>query len=408
VGPLADVTVVDLTRALSGPYATLLLAGLGATVIKIEEPGPGDVARGNVPYAGRDGITRLPTHEDDMSVPFLERCRGKLGITLNLKHDTGREVLADLIRRSDIVVENFSAGTAERLGIGYDWARSINRRVVYTSISGFGSSATEDGKAYDLITQALSGLTLASGTVDEPPVRVGLPLGDAIAPLFAVIGTVAALHSAQRTGEGQHVDVSMLGALTSMVAIEPWQAYEAVEMQPRTGNFLNRLAPFGLFEAQDGYVAICAANDRFFERLPTALDMPWLLTDPRFARRAERASNADAIHAVLAAWVRTRTCRDVVEHLAGFDVPAAPVRTPVEAICDSRVRERGETVPLEHPVYGTVADLVGSGVPIVLSRDASRVQGAAPLLGQHNSHVYGDLLGYSTERVAAMAAEGVI
>ncbi|WFR72596.1 CoA transferase [Prescottella defluvii] len=223
MGPLSGVTVVDLTRALSGPYATLLLGALGATVIKIEEPGHGDVARGNVPYLGRDGIDRLPRHDDDLSIPFLERCRGKLGITLNLKHPEAISVFDDLVRQADVVVENFSAGTADRLGIGYEHAREINPGIVYTSISGFGgNSSDETGKAYDVTIQALSGLALASGSPEDGPVRVGLPLGDMVAPLFAVTGTLAAVLSARETGRGQHVDVSMLGALTSLVAVEPW------------------------------------------------------------------------------------------------------------------------------------------------------------------------------------------
>ncbi|GAA4548411.1 CoA transferase [Pseudonocardia xishanensis] len=408
MGPLAGVTVIDLTRALSGPYATLLLAGLGATVIKIEEPGAGDVARGNVPYAGRGGLSRVPVEPDDMSVPFLERGRGKLGVTLNLKHAGAREVLADLIRGADVLVENFSAGTADRLGVGYSWAHSVNPRLVYTSISGSGATEVGDTKAYDLITQALSGLTMTTGSSGEPPVRAGLPFGDAIAPLFAVIGTVSALFAAQESGEGQHVDVSMLGALTSMVAIEPWQAYDAVGMSARTGSFLNRLAPFGLFPAKDGEVAVCAANDRFFARLPAAIGRPELLEDDRFARRAHRAANADAIHAIVAEWTRVRTVEEVVRLLSAADVPAAPVRTPVEAVTDARVRARGETVALSHPVYGPVGDVVASGLPIVFSRDTAEIDGDAPLLGQDNDRVYGTVLGYERERLDAMAADGLI
>jgi crotonobetainyl-CoA:carnitine CoA-transferase CaiB-like acyl-CoA transferase len=168
------------------------------------------------------------------------------------------------------------------------------------------------------------------------------------------------------------------------------------------------LAPFGLFESKDGYVAICAANDRFFRRLPDAIGLPELLTDDRFARRAERASNADQIHAIIADWVRTRTTQQVVDQLARFEVPAAPVRTPIEAISDPHVRARHETTPLQHPVYGPVGAVVGSGIPIVFSKDPAELAGAAPLLGQHNAHVYGELLGFDQDRIAAMASDGLI
>ncbi|MDN5913582.1 MAG: CoA transferase [Pseudonocardia sp.] len=407
-GPLEGVTVVDLTRALSGPYATLLLGGLGATVIKIEEPGSGDVARGNVPYLGRDGVNRLPQHEDDLSIPFLERCRGKLGVTLNLKHPDAVAVFDDLVREADVVVENFSAGTADRLGVGYAHAREVNPRIVYTSISGFGADATDNGKAYDLTIQALSGLTMANGRVGEDPVRVGLPLGDMTAPLFAVMGTLAAVLRARETGQGQHVDVSMLGALTSMVAVEPWGGYAATGMEPRTGNFLNRLAPFGLFSALDGEVAICAANDRFFVRLPAAMDMPELLEDPRFATRAPRAANADEIHRIVGEWAAGLTVAEIHKRLVAADIPVSEVRTPLAATADPQVLARGETVPLEHPEHGGAEGLYGSGVPVVFSGTPAGFVDPAPYLGQHNDHVFGELLGYGPERVAAMREHGLV
>jgi CoA:oxalate CoA-transferase len=409
MGPLQNLTVIDLTRALSGPYATLLLAGMGARVIKIEELAFGDVARGNVPYAGRDGVHRQPMHDDDVSVPFLDRNRGKLGVTLNLKHERAREVFADLVRDADLVVENFSPGTADRLGIGYEFAASVNPRIVYASINGFGSDAgADDGKAYDLITQALSGVTMASGMPGDEPTRIGVPAGDLIAPLYAVMGSLAAVLRARENGQGQHVDVSMLGALTALVAVEPWDAYDHVGMEPRTGNFLNRLAPFGIFDCADGRVAICAANDKFFVRLPDAIGMPELLTDDRFAKRAKRAANADAIHAIIGEWAADRTAEEISKIMASADIPVAPVRTPREAIRDPRVLARGETVPLEHPVHGVVPGLLGSGLPIKFSRDEGGFDGPAPVHGEHNAAVYGDLLGYTSAQIAQMADDGLI
>jgi CoA:oxalate CoA-transferase len=407
VGPLAGVTVIDLTRALSGPYATLLLAGLGARVIKIEDPQGGDVARGNVPYLGRDGVHRLPRHDDDLSLPFLERCRGKLGITLNLKHPQAREVFAELVGQADVVVENFSPGTADRLGVGYARAREVNPAIVYTSISGFGADRP-NAKAYDLTIQALSGLTMASGQSGEDPVRVGLPLGDMMAPLFAVMGTVAALHHAKQTGQGQHVDVSMLGALTSMVAVEPWGGYAATGMEARSGKYLNRLAPFGIFAARDGDVTICAANDGFFSRLPAAMGMPELLDDPRFATRAPRAQHADEIHAIIAEWTADLTVAEITERLVEADIPVAPVRTPVEAVADPQVLARGEVLPLAHPDYGPGEGLFGSGIPIRFSSTTAEFSGPAPHLGQHNDEVFAGLLNYSAERIETMRAEGLL
>lgn len=406
-GPLAGLTVLDLTRALSGPYATLLLGGLGATVIKVEDPNGGDVARGNVPYLGRTGVTATPSHDDDVSLPFLERGRGKYGVTLDLKHPRAGEVFADLVSVSDVIVENFSAGTADRLGVGYAVARALKPSIVYTSISGFGADGHDDGKAYDLVTQALSGIVMASGEPEDGPERVGLPLGDLVAPLFALGGTLAAVLSARATGLGQHVDVSMLGALTSLVAVEPWDGYRHVGMPSRTGNMLNRLAPFGIFATIDGHVAICAANARMYAKLPGAIGRPDLLDDPRFAHRAVRAANADEIHAIIADWTAQRSTADVIATLRDADVPVAPVREPHEALRDRRVLDRGEVVPLEHPVYGRAEELLASGVPIRFSETPAGFSSPAPLLGQHNQRVFGQLLGYDDRHLADLRASGV-
>ena len=211
-GPLAGLTVLDLTHALAGPFASFLLAGLGARVIKIENPCAPDPCRQNPPYLGPDGVSLGRKGEDDVSVSALNRLRGKYGVTLNLKKPRGREVFADLVRQADIVVENFSAGTLDRLGIGYAFARSINPRVIYCSISGFGATKTTGtGKAMDSIIQALSGLMMTSGAPGDPPVRVGVPIADLLAPVFAVIGILAALRQREIGGAGQQVDVSMLG-----------------------------------------------------------------------------------------------------------------------------------------------------------------------------------------------------
>ncbi len=218
--PLDGLTVVDLTIALAGPYATFLLAGLGARVIKVENPAHGDPCRTNAPYVGRDGVTLTRTHDDDVSASALNRLRGKLGTTLNLKHPARRARSSPIcVRHADVVVENFSAGTLDRLGVGYEFAREVNPRIVFCSLSGFGADkASPGGKAMDTIIQALSGLMMTSGEPSDGPVRVGVPVADMVAPLFGVIGILAALQQRERTGAGQHVDVSMLGALTSMVA----------------------------------------------------------------------------------------------------------------------------------------------------------------------------------------------
>jgi CoA:oxalate CoA-transferase len=406
--PLAGAVVLDLTTALAGPYATLLLAGLGARVIKVENPATGgDSARNNAPYAGRDGLTLGRRHADDMSVSMLVRGRNKESITLNLKDPRSRSVFLDLVARADVLVENYSAGVTTRLGIDYASIREHNPRLVYTSISGFGAQGGPgSGKAMDSIIQALSGVMMTAGEPDEGPVRFGLPIGDLLAPLYAVIGTVSALLQAERTGVGQHVDVSMLGALTSLMACEPFDAYDAVGLPQRTGSMVPRLAPFGIFEAADGHVALCAPTDPFARGVFRAMGREELLGS--YATRDARVANADEVHGLIGAWMKELTVDEILDRLVREGVPAAKVRDPHEAVHDPLVRERGEVVTLRHRTYGDVADLSGTGMPILFSGADVGFDEPPPDLGEHNHRVYGGLLGYSDQDVARLAEQSVI
>jgi CoA:oxalate CoA-transferase len=407
--PLEGITVLDLTTALAGPYATLMLAGLGARVIKIENPSNPDTMRNNAPYLGRDGVTLQKTHDDDMSLSLLERGRNKLGVTLNLKTDEGKALFLDLARHADAIVENFSAGTADRLGIGYSDVAKVNPKLVYTSISGFGADELGgQNRAMDTIVQALSGLMMTSGNVGEAPVRVGIPIGDLSAPLYATIGTLAALMQAQRTGEGQHVDVSLLGALTSVVACEQSDLMERIGRSTRTGNTLTRLAPFGVFAAADGHVAICAPTDKFSASLFDAMGQPELGADERFRTRDQRVRHADELHRMVEAWTSTVTTAAVVGTLSELGVPCGEVRTPSEAVRDPRILRRGETTRLEHPAYGATDDVVVTGLPIRMSRAQTGFDRPAPHLGEHNRMVYADLLGLTDEQLLDLTERRVI
>jgi crotonobetainyl-CoA:carnitine CoA-transferase CaiB-like acyl-CoA transferase len=407
--PLEGLTVIDLTRALAGPYCTLLLAGLGAKVIKVEEPKGGDLARENSPYLGRDGILVERRHDDDISLSHLTRARGKYGVSLDLKKPEGRAVFFDLVRQADIVVENFTAGTADRLGVGYQACRAINPRVVFASLSGFGATDRDGGKAMDVIVQALSGAMFTSGEPGHPPVRIGVPVADMLAPVFTVIGILSAIEQRHRTGVGQHVDVSMLGALTSFVAIENWSAMAAAGMPSRTGLTVQRLSPFGVFECADGYVSIVAVHEPLARGLFAAMGQPELTQDPRFANRDARVANATELEAKVNAWSRTLPLIEVVRALEAQGVPVAPVRHPEDALVDPRVVARGETMAVEHPTYGSSVDLRTAGVPIQFSGATTGFDDALPVrIGEHNDTVFRDILGYDDERIAALAAAGAI
>ncbi len=407
--PLEGVTVLDLTTALAGPYATLLLAGLGARVIKIENPRRPDSARGNAPFIGRDGVAMERRHADDMSLAIMERGRNKQAITLDLKQPRGRELFLQLVAHADAVVENYSAGTADRLGIGYAACSAVNPRVVYAAVSGFGADQVRgQNKAMDTVVQALSGLMMTSGSLGEPPVRVGVPFGDLSAPMFAVIGTLAALMQAQRTGRGQFVDVSLLGAITALVAAEPFEVMQRAGQSTRSGNTMPRLAPFGVFATADGHVAICAPTDGFTAALFDAMGRPELANDPRFTRRDDRVVNHTVLHGLVEAWVSGLSTDDAVARLEACGVPSGRVRDPGQATRDPRLLARGETERIEHPVYGDVADVVVGGLPIRMSGSFAGFDRPAPGLGEHNARIYGELLGLSDDELRALAGEGVI
>lgn len=401
--------MLDLTLALAGPFATFLLAGLGARVIKIENPASPDPCRTNPPFLGRHGVSLGRTSPEDVSVSELNRLRGKYAVTLDLKRPGAREVFADLLRSADIVVDNFSAGTLDRLGVGYAFGRGVNPRLIYCSISGFGAGTTAGtGKAMDSIIQALSGLMLTSGGPADPPVRVGVPVADLLAPTFAVLGILAALHQRQVRGTGQQVDVSMLGVLTSLVAAEPFDLLEACGLPMRTGRMVPRLTPFGIYESADGHVAICAPTEPFAQRVFEAMARPEFASDPRFATRDARVVHEREMNAEIEAFTRARPGAALVRLLEAHGVPAAEVRGPREAVRDARVLARGETVPLEHPSFGRVADVIGMGVPISFSDASAAGERPAPSIGQDNALVYGEWLGYGPDGVARLRDAGLI
>ncbi|MBN1568650.1 MAG: CoA transferase [Acidobacteria bacterium] len=407
--PLEDITVLDMTIALAGPFATFLLAGLGARVIKVENPSAGDTCRENAPYLGVEGAGLVRRSADDVSVSAINRLRNKLGITLNLKHPEARAIFADLVKKCDVLVENYSRGTLDRLGVGYSWLQEVNPRLVYCSITGFGSDDdSSPAKAMDTIIQAQSGVMYTSGGPQDPPVRVGIPMADFCAPMFGVIGVLAAIHQAQRTGVGQHVDISMLGALTMMVSGEPFDLLERCGIPQRTGQTMPRLAPFGIFPTKDGFIAICAPTEAMARGFFVAADHPEMSDDEKFATRDARVKNYRELDAFIERFTGSLTSAEALARLERAGVPAAEVRDPSAAVRDPRVVQRGETVPLMHPRYGAVEDVYGMGMPIVFSGSNAGFTQPPPSLGEHNDMVYAQILGYSPERIAKLKTQKVI
>jgi crotonobetainyl-CoA:carnitine CoA-transferase CaiB-like acyl-CoA transferase len=408
--PLDGIRVLDLTSALAGPYATLMLGGLGADVISIEAPGGRDMARESPPYIGPNGLSFGKRRHDEVSLSVLNRRRNKKSITLNLKSKAGREIFLKLARSADVIVENMSEGAPMRLGVDYENVKAHNKAIIYTSIRAFGEpSPYPDVKGVDIIIQALSGVMGVTGFADGPPTRFGIPIGDMLAPNYAVSGVLAALIHRSRTGEGQHVIVSMLDCLASLLAIENFDMLVGKAGYPmRTGNSMDRMAPFGVFETSDGHVAIAAGRDNWFPWLLDAIGQPELIKDPRFSSRADRTRYAKEINDIVEAWTRTLTTAEVIQKMqVEHRVPAVPVRNPMEVLADPELRKSGAVVELSHPVYGDVG-ATGAGLPIQFSKTPSQFDQPATELGASNQEVFGDILGLSEDEISRLQGEGVI
>ncbi|MFM0522165.1 MULTISPECIES: CaiB/BaiF CoA-transferase family protein [Caballeronia] len=407
--PLQGIRVLDLTVALAGPYGSLLLGGLGAEVIRVESPGGGDIARNNPPYVGREGIHFGVRHEEDVSLTILNRARNKKSITLDLKSEQGLALFMELVKECDVVIENASEGVTARLGVDYESVRKANPKIVYASIKAFGEpSPYPNLKGMDIIVQALSGIMDVTGVADGPPTRWGLPIADLVAPLYAVNGILAALIHRGRTGEGQLVQVSMLDCLSSMVAEEHFDVFFANGYPKRSGNFQDRLVPFGVYGTRDGHVAMVAFQPDWFRNLMEAIGKPEMAVDPRYATRGPRMKHATEINATIEEWTRQHSTEEVIRELQEKrGVPAAPVRSPLEVLKDPVLQARGAVVKLEHPGLADV-DAMGMGLPIRFSQTPVQFDQPAQELGASNEEIYRDLLKLPDDRLRQLRDEGVI
>jgi len=407
--PLEGIRVLDLTVALAGPYGSMLLGGLGAEVIRVEAPGGGDIARTNPPFVGAGKLHMGVKAEGEVSLSILNRARNKKSITLDLKSPQGLAVFNQLVKECDVLIENMSEGTAAKLKVDYDRVKAVNPKIIYASIKALGEPSPFPGlKGMDIIVQALSGVMDVTGMPDGPPTRFGLPIADMVAPLFAVNGILSALIYRGRTGEGQQVNVSMLDCLASLVAEEHFDAYSAFGYPIRTGNFHDRLVPFGVYRSMDGYVAIVGFHPEWMKGLFDAIGMPEILDDPRFSSRGPRMKHADELNTIIQSWVEKFTSDQVVhELLEKRGVPAARVRTAVEVLKDPLLHASGAVMDLKDP-HGESVGAVGMGLPIQFSKSKSQFDQPATQLGAANEEIYRGLLNMSEDEIDALRKAGII
>ena len=377
-GPLAGLTVLDLTRVLSGPYCTMLQADMGARVIKIEQPGRGDETRAwGPPFVAGE------------SAYFLSINRNKESVTLDFKQPAARAALTRLLDRADVLVENFRPGTLDRLGLGYETVKDTHPRLVYASISGFGQTGPRRQQAgYDAVMQAEGGLMSVTGAADGPAFRVGVAIADLVAGLLAAQGIVLALYSRDRTGRGQQVDVGMLDGVVSLLTYHASMHLTTATMSQRVGNRHATIAPYDTFSAADGELFLAVGNDDQFRRFCEATGLQALLREDRFATNPSRVVHHRELRERLAPVLKEQSRAHWTDVLTRAGVPCGAVRDVPDALSDPQLVARQMIEAVEHAAAGTLKVL---GVPIKLSETPGSVRTAPPTLGQHTAQVLGEL-----------------
>lgn len=390
---LNGIRVLDLAQVMAGPYCAMLLCDLGAEVIKIEAPPGGDASRRMAGARGAD------------SPAFNAVNRGKRGIVVDIRTDAGREIVRKLAAGADVLVENSRPGVLARRGLGYDELRTVNPGLVYASISGYGQTGPHAARGgFDLVAQGVSGIMSVTGEAGGAPVKAGIPVTDLGAGLFAVTGILAALHHRARTGEGQHVDTSLVEA---GVALSVWEAteYFSSGRAPRPLGSAHRMsAPYQALACADGYITIGAANDALFGRLCNLLGHPEWTREPEFADDTARVANRAALAGQIEAVTKTRPRAHWLALLEEHGVPCGPINTYAEVFADEQIAARGMVVQTDHPTLGRLRTL---GAPLKMSATPPRPGRPAPLLGQHTDEVLREA-GYAPDDLAALRAAGVV
>ena len=394
-GPLQGVRVVDLSRILAGPYCTMMLGDLGAEVIKIEQPGSGDDTR-----------TWGPPWVGDQSAYYLAINRNKRSVTLNLKSEAGRDLLCGLVAKSDVLIENFKAGGLAAMGLGYERLREVNPRLVHCSITGYGPDGPYAARpGYDFIAQGMGGIMSATGEPDGQPMKVGVAIADVTTGMFACTAILAALRHRDQTGQGQHIDVSLLESVVAWL-INLASAYLlAGEELPRTGNAHPNIVPYRLFEARDKWFIVATGNDRQYQALCEVIGRSDLATEPRFRTNADRVAHRAELEAILAEIFPARDAEDWTQALLAVGVPSGPVNSVADVFADPQVLARQMLLEVEHPTLGTLRQ---AGFPFKLSETPAEPRRHPPLLGEDTEEVLRDLLDVGPAEINRLRAEGAV
>lgn len=393
-GALAGLRILDLTRVLAGPFCTMMLADMGAEIIKIEQPGQGDDSRHFAPF--RNGE----------SAYYMNLNRNKKGVTLNLK-GKGKDIFLDLVKTADVVVENYRPGTMEKLGLGWEDLRKVNPRLVYGAVSGFGHTGPYTLRpGYDIIAQAMGGLMSTTGWPGGEPTRSGTAMGDVLAGLSVTIGILAALRHRDQTGIGQKVDVALVDSVVASLEIITQIYLTEGRIPERIGNRYESCYPYDSFRASDGNVVIGAANDKLWKLVCDVMGTPELTEDERFDTNPKRVKNHALIKPLVEAWTTKHAATEIVDKMLAAGVPSAPINTIDQLVVDPHIAGAREMfVDVEHPKAGK---LKLTGAHIKLTETPVGIRTPSPLLGQHNEEVFGELLGMTTADIEKLRADDMM
>ena len=394
-GALKGLRILDLTRILAGPFCSMLLADMGAEVIKIEEPGKGDDTRSYPPFLR------------GASAYFANINRNKKSVTLDLKKEEGKEIFRKLLKKADVLLENFKPGTMDKLGLGYDQAKALNPGIIYASISGFGQYGPyKDKPGYDIIGQAMGGLMSMTGWPDSPPTRTGTAMADVLAGLNTCIGILASLRGREQTGQGERVDVALVDSVVS--AMETILQIYLVEkrMPGRIGNRYEFLAPYDSFPATDGWVVLCGGGDKVWKRFCKAIGREDLLTDSSLHRNVDRVREHERLNKIVTEWTSQRKVADIVSHLTLFSIPCSPIYG-IDQVCNDPhiVEAREMIVEMDHPLDGKMKVI---SCPIKFTNQKATIRTTAPLLGEHTRQVLAEIIEMSDEEYAKLKQNGAV
>ncbi|OPL09478.1 MAG: carnitine dehydratase [delta proteobacterium ML8_F1] len=394
-GALDGIVVLDLTRVLAGPFSAMMLADLGAEVIKIEVPQKGDDSRAFGPFKNGE------------SSYYMNLNRNKKGMTLNLKSEEGLGIFRELVKKADIVIENFRPGTMEKLGLGYEDLKTINPKIVYGCVSGFGHYGPYKERAgYDIISQAMGGLMSTTGWPGGEPTRTGTAMGDILAGLSVTIGILAALNSRNQTGKGQKVDVALVDSVVASLEIINQIYLIEGRIPEKIGNRYESTYPYDSFKSSDGSLVIACGNDKLWKLLCQVMGTPEYAVDVRYDNNAKRVQRHAEVKKIVEKWTSEIKTDEIIETLLEVGIPCGPINTIEQVVNDPHIAVAREMfVDIEHPVAGK---LKITGSHLKLSETKTSIEMPAPLLGQHNEEILRDYLAYDKEKVDQLKEQGIL